>query len=93
MLFVISDFRGRHDQTSHHFPFVVLACFTSTRFPTPSHLQMNSAVVALKRALRKDIKAQLQSLTPATLATECKGTSKNAMSENAHSLACSTTGR
>ncbi|KAI7880581.1 5-formyltetrahydrofolate cyclo-ligase [Lichtheimia hyalospora FSU 10163] len=31
---------------------------------------MNSAVVALKRALRKDIKAQLRSITPATLATE-----------------------
>lgn len=54
---------------------------------------MNSAVVALKRALRKDIKAQLRSITPATLATECKERNDNAMSENAHSFACSATGR
>lgn len=87
MLFVILHFRGRHDQTSHHFPFVVLACFTSTRFVPFPVSQMNSAVVALKRALRKDIKAQLRSITPATLATECKETKENAMSENAHSFA------
>lgn len=58
-----------------------------------SHSTMNSAVVALKRALRKDIKAQLRSVTPATLAAECKETSKKTPCQEYSPIACSTTGR